>query len=218
MGIVFNAISIYILCNTKMNRSFFNRLLVCLAIVDSVFLATGIYVALSMQVVESLSNSNEHYHHQLIFITILYPARNILMSISIYMTIGLAYERFTSITKPYLYRARETANKCRRLVSYVAPVFIISIIYNLPKFFELKLLEECQTCEEKFGNETSLKKHHTNAYSIHPTDLRKNNYYILWYVNISNLIVTSVVPGILLIIFNYKIYSASNKHRYKKTL
>ena len=128
MGIVFNTISIFILCNKKMNHSFFNRLLVCLAMVDSVFLATGIYVALVMQVVESLSNS---YDPQLIFITILYPARNILMSTSIYMTIGLAYERFTSITKPYLYRARETTNKCHRLLTYVAPVFIISVIYNI---------------------------------------------------------------------------------------
>ena len=52
-GIIFNTIAIYVLCHKRMRGSFFNRLLVGLTIVDSLFLANGIYVSLLKQVKEN---------------------------------------------------------------------------------------------------------------------------------------------------------------------
>ena len=128
IGILFNTIAIFILCNKRMKESFFNRLLVCIAIVDNLFLVNGIYSALAMQLIEPSASSGSHLF---IFINILYPARNVLMCSSIYMTVGMACERYISIAKPYLQRSRQSENTCRRLMCYVIPVISLSIVFYI---------------------------------------------------------------------------------------
>ena len=51
LGIVLNLIAVYILCHKEMRESFFHRLLICLTIVDSLFLANGIYVSLVLRLI-----------------------------------------------------------------------------------------------------------------------------------------------------------------------
>ena len=211
-GLLFNTIAISILCNKRMKESFFNRLLVCLAIVDNLFLINGIYSAYAMQLSEPNTSSGSHLF---IFINILYPARNVLMCSSIYMTVGLACERYISIAKPYLQRSRESENTCRRLVCYVVPVISLSIVFYIPKFFDLKLIETVLNCSSKQSNDTA-EQNCSTEFSIFPTDIRINNDYILWYINIANLVVTSVVPGVLLTFFNYKIHLCSIKRRERR--
>ena len=211
-GLLFNTVAISILCNKRMKESFFNRLLVCLAIVDNLFLTNGIYSAYAMQLSEPNTSSGNHLF---IFINILYPARNVLMCSSIYMTVGLACERYISIAKPYLQRSRQSENTCRRLVCYVVPVISLSIVFYIPKFFDLKLIETVLSCSTKLSNETADKNCSTE-FSIFPTDIRINNDYILWYINIANLMVTSVVPGVFLTFFNYKIHLCSIARRKRR--
>ena len=204
-GIIFNTIAIYILCNKRLRSSFFNKLLVCLAIVDNLFLATNIYQAVGTKLIISSS-----YNHLFIFVKLLYPARNMLMCISIYMTVGLARERYNSISKPYLHRTRQNTNTCRRLLLYLTTVVTLSIMYYIPKVFELNVKEISSNCDKKLVNET-LKPNCTPEFDVSPTAIRKNQDYILWYSNISNLVVTSAIPFVLLTFFNYKIYTLLKK-------
>ena len=212
IGLLFNTIAIFILCNKQMKESFFNRLLVCLAVVDNLFLINCIYSALAMQLIEPRSSSGSHLF---IFINILYPARNVLMCSSIYMTVGLACERYISIAKPYLQRSRQSENTCRRLVCYVIPVISLSIIFYIPKFLDLKLIETVLPCSTQPNNESTAQNCSTE-FSIFPTDIRINNDYIFWYINIANLVVTSAVPGVLLTFFNYNIHLCSKIRRKRR--
>ena len=54
-------------------------------------------------------------------------------------------------------------------------------------------------------NET-IKPNCSTEFIILPTEIRKNHDYILWYINISNLVVTGAIPAVLLTYLNYKIY------------
>ena len=139
LGIIFNTIAIYILCNKRMRSSFFKMLLVCLAIVDNLFLTEAIFDSLAMRLFESSS-----YNHKFIFVKLLYPARSILLCSSIYMTVGLACERYRFVSNPILHHTRE--NTCRRLLLYITPVVTFSILYCIPKFFELKVIAITSNC------------------------------------------------------------------------
>ena len=210
LGIVLNLIAVYILCHKEMRESFFHRLLICLTVVDSLFLANGIYVSFVLRLIEPSSRSLQY-----IFVSALYPARNILMCSSIYMTVGLSYERYTSIVRPYLQLVRRKKNSLRRLFSYVTPVILFSILFNAPKFFELKLVDRIVECHDTTKNQAK-KTECIPILEISPTDLRNDKAYILWYLNVANLMVTSIIPGLLLSFFNYRIYSASRERHQKR--
>ena len=47
----------------------------------------------------------------------------------------------------------------------------------------------------------------TGEEAINPTDLRLNPSYILWYVNVTRLVVTGLVPFTLLTYLNSRIYT-----------
>ena len=212
-GILLNTIAIYILCNERMRSSFFNRLLVCLAIVDSLFLANAMFYSLAMNLIEFPSSD-----HLFIFVNFVYPARNILMCSSIYLTVGLACERYTSATNPYLQRTRQNTNTCYRLLLYIIPVFTFAIMYNIPKFLDLNLKEDTSNCSMNSVNET-MKSNCSTEFTIVPTEIRNHYDYILWYINISNLVVTGAIPCVLLTYFNYNIYkSLKQRHIRRATM
>ena len=218
LGMIFNAMAIYILCDKRMCSSFFNRLLVCLAIIDNLFLANAIFVVVVEKLIESPSAD-----HLFIFVNFLYPTRNMFMCCSIYMTVGLACERFNSTSNPFLHRTRQNESTCRRLLLYVLPVITFSVVYNIPKFFDLKILERpldfenSSNCSQSRLNDTSQSQCEIRTeFYTEPTKIRNNEAYILWYINVSNLIVTSVIPLLLLTYFNYKIYTALKERQKRK--
>ena len=47
----------------------------------------------------------------------------------------------------------------------------------------------------------------TGAETIKPTDLRLNPTYIMWYINVTRLVVTGLVPFTLLTYLNSRIYT-----------
>ena len=222
LGMIFNAMAIYILSDKRMCSSFFNRLLVCLAINDNLFLANAILVVVVEKLIESPSAD-----HLFIFVNFLYPTRNMFMCCSIYMTVGLACERYNSSSNPFLHRTRQNESTCRRLLQYILPVITFSIAYNIPKFFDLKVVERAlevinsSNCSQNIlSDNTSQSKCEEDVQKVEiyyePTNLRNNEAYILWYINVSNLIVTAVIPFLLLTYFNYKIYTALKERQKRK--
>ena len=131
------------------------------------------------------------------------------MCCSIYMTVGLACERFNSTSNPFLHRTRQNESTCHRLLLYILPVITFSVVYNIPKFFDLKIEEK----PKEFADALVRKN---TQFDMQPTDLRNNPAYILWYINVSNLVVTSVVPLLLLTYFNYKIYTSLKERQIRK--
>ena len=203
LGIILNTVSVCVMSNKRIRASLFNRLLVSLAIMDSLFLATTIFDALTRKLITLYS-----FYHVYIFVHILYPARSMLICSSTYMTVGLSYERYAFLTKPIHQRARHNTNTYSRLALYISLIMTFSILYYIPRFLDLELEKlPCEGSEEV----NEIKSNCSERYDIRPTAIRVNPNYVLWYINVSNLVVTGVIPGVLLGFFNYKISRSLKK-------
>ena len=78
--------------------------------------------------------------HIVLFVYFLYPLHNIVLCLSILMTVVLAMERFRSISDPIDYHAIIVGGRqWQRVFRYVAPVIVLSVAFNVPKFFELQV-------------------------------------------------------------------------------
>ena len=51
----------------------------------------------------------------------------------------------------------------------------------------------------------------TLKYYLVPTELRINHHYLLWYLNISNLLITAIMPICILVYLNVRIYKSLDK-------
>ena len=222
IGIFFNLITILVLLGSELAASFFNWLLVSLAVFDVLILLNGILEAFR----NHIGSSNVHVY---IFVTFLYSFRSAVMCCSIYTTVMLAMERYNALARPTSGQGHRMGNHpqslrqyfsmhCKRLFKYIGPIIILSIIFSIPKRLELEVSYKMKcnvTLETNLNvNSTKLSKeiaNHSNdcyeyEYGIALTGLRSNNHYNLWYQNISNLLVTAVIPLISLTYLNVNIY------------
>ena len=72
----------------------------------------------------------------------LYQLNSIAIVASIITTVVLALERYLAVSKPIEYHnATLGINPWRRVMNYIIPVIVFSIIFNVPKFFESKVQE-----------------------------------------------------------------------------
>ena len=126
IGIILNLITIVVLTSSTMWNNFFNRLLVCLAIFDTLFL--------SCDLSEIFRHPYKSFVLQHMFVNVVNPFRHIFMCLSIYMTIVLAYERYQSVTEPVEYRIRNrTEEMTKRLFKYILPLLAFTSFFYSPK-------------------------------------------------------------------------------------
>ena len=221
MGIIFNTTTIFVLLGSELAASFFNWLLVSLAVFDIFFLLNGILEAFRTHL--GLGTNI----HDIIFVEFLFPFRSIVMCCSMYTTVLLALERYNALVRPISHqgpglRAGRLSLKTHfiwhwaRLLKYVAPIIILSTLFYIPKRLEIELVKK-EMCYESYENGSyydykitddnfSTDENCTVKYEIELTDLRSNNHYILWYQNVSNLLITAVIPLVSLIYLNLSIY------------
>ena len=213
IGFVLNSVAIFVLSTATMRNNFFNRLLICLAIFDNLYISCEIY--------EVCRRREYTLTQQHIFVNFVYPVRSVFMCCSIYSTVALTLERFYAITSPAEYRMRGTSNLGKRLLYYMLPVLGFSIIYYIPKYLDLNV-DEVTQCT--IGNKTTIinnasllnytdinKENCITTYPLIATTLRINHHYVVWYINISNLVVTCIIPLSILIYLNCRIYSSLNQ-------
>ena len=210
VGVVLNFITIVVLLTTNMRNNFFNRLLLCLSIFDNLYLLCEI-----SEVARLLNPTPAHLH---LFARFIYPFRSLFLCSSIYMTIALTLERYQAITSPVQYRARGNANMTKRLLTYVLPVLLVTLFYYAPKFFDLEVVKELNCNSGSSDKNSSIETDGVNKnfsctheYVLLPSPLRTNHHYVLWYMNISNLILTAFIPVVSLLYLSCKIYLSLNK-------
>ena len=215
IGVFLNFITIHIFSSSVLKRFFFNRLLICLAIFDTLYI--------SCEISEVFRHRHNTYLQQSIFVNFLYPIRNIFMFSSVYMTVVLAFERYQAITDPMQFRVRGVRSSMNHeLLSHVLPGVIFAVIYYIPRFFELDVKEIKKDCNN-FGNVTSINdtaeeainmaanESCTSKYILVPTNLRRNHIYVFWYFIVSNLTLTALIPFLALTFLNCKIISSLKK-------
>ncbi|TRY67647.1 hypothetical protein TCAL_15804, partial [Tigriopus californicus] len=121
-----------LLLTRKDLRNSFNLLLVALAFFDSCYIIGA--------VLETLRTSFDLASdiHLMLFPYLLYPGQNIAMTVSIFLIVAIAFERFLAVRNPIDYnQAMNDAAAIRlRLLKFLLPVIIFSVLFNLPMFFE----------------------------------------------------------------------------------
>ena len=135
IGFISNAISIPALKSKILFKSTFNRLLIILSVCDNIYLILAMLESIRQEI-----GSISLQLHIVIFVYFLYPLHNIVLCLSILMTVVLAMERFRSISDPIDYHAIIVGGRqWQRVFRYVAPVIVLSVAFNVPKFFELQV-------------------------------------------------------------------------------
>ena len=81
-----------------------------------------------------------------------------------------------------------------RFLKYLVPVFTFSVTFNVPKFLEATLLYDNRTGDP-------------NQPFLTVTELRLSPEYSIVYNNWIRLVITGIIPFILLVFFNAKIYT-----------
>jgi len=88
-----------------------------------------------------------------------------------------------------------------RLLKYIGPIVLAAMIFYIPRRFELEIKTH-SNCSQNPENGSC-----NHQYEIEVTALRTNNHYNLWYLNISNVLVTIVIPLLTLSYLNINIYT-----------
>lgn len=206
IGILLNLITIWVLLGSELAASFFNWLLIGLATFDVLFLLNGILEAFR----NHLGSGNFHVY---LFVMFLYPFRSFVMCCSIYTTVLLALERYNALVRPISHQRMRHGKQSvgqylkqhwTRLLKYIGPIMILAAVFCVPKKLELKLVNK-ESCE--FNQYSPNKTNRcTVNYEIALTGLRSDNAYNLWYLNITNLFITAIIPLISLAYLNVNIY------------
>ena len=134
IGIVLNLTAVCVLLSTLSNRNNFNQLTALLFLIDSIYLTLSVLTTLQIRL--NLTS----YNLTLIFPKFTYPVWSISLTLSIFITVGIAHERYIAIKYPIIHRQRMRSAKYRRinLLKYIVGVFISTMIFNIPKFFEIE--------------------------------------------------------------------------------
>ena len=208
LGLVGNIFSSFVLARKTMRNSF-NLLLIVLAIYDNTYLVCSILQSFRKQF------GLDSDLHTILFPWFLYPMQMMAMTGSILMTVAIALERYVAVHYPINYNQAMNDSRAlkNRLLKYLVPVFIMTILSNISKFFEITIVyvESEGNIEVTNGTTVGLKP------QLKVTDLRRDPTYSI-SLNWFRFITVGVIPFLLLIFFNFKIYMDIKRRGIRKAL
>jgi hypothetical protein len=114
---------------------------------------------------------------------------------SVYLTLTVTLERYVAVCHPLRARALCTYGRAR---VYVVVIIIFAILYNIPRFLEVRIKEYSDT---EFGN----------VFCISASDLRANPTYVKVYIHWLYLIFIYLLPFSSITFFNIMIYKQVRK-------
>eukprot|EP00095_Tigriopus_kingsejongensis_P005175 maker-scaffold237_size242172-snap-gene-1.31 protein:Tk05175 transcript:maker-scaffold237_size242172-snap-gene-1.31-mRNA-1 annotation:"fmrfamide receptor" len=216
IGLVGNGISIWTFSRQRVHRIFHNLLLV-LAIFDILYVVCSIHLF-------SLRIFWPDYDQMVRIpsLPVVIPFAQIGLMGSTYCTVALALERFLAVCYPFLPRRHVYSTR-----TFVIPVVVFTILYNVPKFFELTVITVPMFGSGAIANESSSDINATLGfysydnetetyeldnytgplmYELKPTTLRLDRLYIRVYILWMNLLLLILGPFIVIIILNFRVY------------
>ncbi|XP_023344148.1 FMRFamide receptor [Eurytemora carolleeae] len=215
IGIIGNILG-FIRFSVKSADKNFHQLMKMLAVFDFIYIFTTLYLFSIPHIYPQLTT----YDAYIEIIPFGLPLAQIGLTGSIYCTVAIAVERYTIVCHPFFKFSAEW--KARM---YLIPIVVFSLLFNLPKFFELTTeydyinKEGFKNLTDKF-NQTEFSLENLTAedwinfqnetlgqrLSLIPTRLRSNQTYIQVYLTYLNLFIHGVIPILALLILNIRIY------------
>ena len=186
IGIIGN-ILICVILMQKNVRNTFNQLRVALALFDIIMLITMFTTNVLFRSLKDIL--------QAVYPVFLWPLKSFAMTISVFMTVAIAWERHGAINDPYTYKTYQEY----RAMKYVSSLTVASVILNMGKFFEL----QPNQCIERPGFSGVFKL----------ASIFKNRIYALYYnLIILRILIAGIVPMTLLIYLYTKIVFKIREH------
>ena len=155
-GIILNLTAICAILLTRLSsRNNFNQLIAILFLLDTIYLVFSLLTTLQIRL------GVDHRNLILIFPKFTYPVWNISLTLSIFLTVGVAHERYIAIKYPIIHRQRMRSAKYRRtnLLKYVVSAMTFAIIFNITKFLEIEISWEESPLNESTSNNTDAECH-----------------------------------------------------------
>eukprot|EP00090_Calanus_glacialis_P018966 TRINITY_DN29289_c0_g1_i1.p1 TRINITY_DN29289_c0_g1~~TRINITY_DN29289_c0_g1_i1.p1 ORF type:complete len:381 (-),score=37.07 TRINITY_DN29289_c0_g1_i1:225-1367(-) len=210
LGVMGNIISLLVLSKPKL-KDCFHQLLFALACFDTVYIVIG-GINYTFKAFDADSNA-----YTIAFPYIIYPITNIGLCGTIFMTMAISIERFLGICYPLHLPPHN-----RKSWFYILPVLVLSIVVNVPKFFEAEIdwLNNGKWNDTSIANNMSEDSYHSHQIeewvpAYRATDLRKDSSYIKFYITYFRLFSTAIIPLIALVTINSRILCELKKLKSK---
>ena len=222
LGIFLNSTSLYIIQNKKVKETIFNTFLMCATMIDILLLLNIIYTSATIHLLTPYLTSCASNIYLRIYTTIIYPSHRMLILCSFYTHVLLAYERYNCIANPVevLIRNKLNKNKNRyaKVISQTLPVILLSIVFNIPTIYDLKIGKIDSTTIEKIDETEFASNCTSEMWGVARTEFGLNRNYRTWYLNISNLVVFTIIPVFLMGYFNFRVYKLNEERLRKRNI
>ncbi|CAI5449165.1 unnamed protein product [Caenorhabditis angaria] len=197
-GILANITSVRVFTHRIMASSSINWYLAVLSASDTVILVSSFFVLtlprfgefFSFWIGSYISYSLTPY---------MFPIMTTAQTCSVYMTVGVSIHRYIGVCHPY--KSVEWLPK-KRVTWFIAGLIAFSSIYNIPKFFEVRVADVCY--RKAIDYYLPL---------LRPTEMRNSDMYMLIYQNWISIIVMYFIPFALLIGLNSRVLGAVRRSR-----
>ena len=148
LGTILNILTITVLWKTDKMVQLFHKLLISLFFADCVVLLTSILWNIRWSAGVKVSFLTELYPYFIL------PFNHISMTASIFLTMAIAYERFQTTRNLVKQNAtlQPRISDMRRLSICILSIISFSIIFNIPKFLELKVIYAPKKIHEYISN------------------------------------------------------------------
>ena len=189
LGFVGNSVSFIVLRMDEDSRVA-GFLLQTLAFTDNLFLATW-FLHFTLNEAFGYFGTDRHFHITWLYVRVYtYPLLFITQTATIWLTVLIAASRYIAVCRPYSASKYSSLPVIQKVVAGIA---VFSITYNLPRFFEVKIIPSRKRypfAMTKFGNTV---------------------FYRLVYFDILYIIITFVLPLLVLLFLNTKLTFAYRK-------
>lgn len=190
-GFVGNSLSIFCLWKDK-SKTATPALLINLEMAETLFLLTALLLR-SVPTAYNYSNpGTTNSEWSFTYYQILFPLARSFQTCAIYSTILVTVNRYVAVCYPY--RAKNLCSK-KQATGQILVVWILSIIFNIPLFYEFQMSEHDNHIESRFSD----------------------NFKII-YNNVMYFIVMFFIPLISLIFLNYKLVVALKRMKRRRIL
>eukprot|EP00094_Tigriopus_californicus_P009763 TCALIF_09412-PA protein Name:"Similar to FR FMRFamide receptor (Drosophila melanogaster)" AED:0.27 eAED:0.27 QI:370/0/0.5/0.5/0/0/2/0/357 len=195
IGLIGNILAILVFTQQRVQKNF-HTLMVTLAVFDIEYILMNIAVFALPQFSSDYKSSGVYYY----LLPWILPLAQVGLTGSIYFTMAIALERYFTVCHPFFRVSHSWSSRV-----YVIPIVSFALLFNLPKFFELKTVHMSiignssnstgeLTCEDLVDDNCVI--------TIRPTALRLNNIYLTYYYGWFNSILNGFIPFFTLIILN----------------
>ena len=131
IGIVLNLAGVCLISKRLSKQNIFNHFIVILFHVDMIYLILMLFYVMELKL---------RWFSIKTFPKFIFPLCHVFFTLSIFMTLGIAYERSVAVRRPIHRRQQMLSLKYRQrsLAKHISSIVFYALVFNIPKFFELE--------------------------------------------------------------------------------